>query len=108
MVPQIRVERVVGRGVDDSGIGHDNKRCAVIAAVIRRLYVWIRILDKAAALVKALSASGNIVLRRIDLEDDRLAAVDKERQCRLSVSLAAQLRQDAEMLDIEKILRLPV
>ena len=67
-----------------------------------------RILDKAATLVKVLSASGNIVLRRIDLEDDGLAAVDKERQCRLSVSFAAHLRQYAEMLDIEKILRLPI
>ena len=78
MIFEVIEEGIVGGRVDHRGIGHDDKRCAVIAAVIRGLHVWIRILDKAAALVKVFSASGNIVLRRIDLEDDGLAAVDKE------------------------------
>ena len=62
---------------------------------------------KARPLIKAPAAEGDVVRRRVDLEDDGLAAPAQQRQRAAAAGMAAQVRQDEEVLNVDKRLRLP-
>ena len=53
-------------------ITHDNQLVAAVGGLIRRMDVRKGIGDIAAALVKALTADGCVIDKRIDFQNDRL------------------------------------
>lgn len=59
------------------------------------------------ALIKAPAPDGNLVDGRIDLQNDRLARRAQQLERAGAIATAAFVRLDAEMLDIDKIVRLP-
>lgn len=80
-------------------ITHDNQLVAAVGGLIRRMDVRKGIGDIAAALVKALTADGCVIDKRIDFQNDRLVLPGQLGENQRAQTVTAKRRFDAEMLD---------
>ena len=91
----------------DGAVGHDDKRQDGAAALKRQLHMCIRLRLQAVALIKPLAAAGQRILRRLDLQKKQLLRVKELLQNFSAGSMAAQLRLDGKMLQIDEAVRFP-
>ena len=89
-------------------ITHDNQLVAAVGGLIRRMDVRKGIGDIAAALVKALTADGCIIDKRIDFQNDRLVLPGQLGENQRAQTVTAKRRFDAEMLDIDVCAEIPI
>lgn len=92
-----------------AGIAHDNQLMPTVGALIRRMNVLVVILHIAAARIKITAAKRNVIHQRVDFQNDGLVIpLSKRTQNQRAESLTAQVRLDAEMLDIDVGTEVPI
>ena len=67
----------------------------------------IRLRTQAVSLVKMLAAAGNLIVRRFDLQNQRLVLRQQLTENRAASPVAAQRRLNSKMLKIAEVLCLP-
>ena len=67
----------------------------------------IRLRTQAVSLVKMLAAAGNLILRRLDLQNQGLFPLQKLPEQRAASPMTAQVGLDGKMLKIAEVLCLP-
>lgn len=88
-------------------VRHDDKRDDKAAALKRELHVPVRLCPQTVSLVKMLAAAGNLILRRFDLQNQRLVLRQQLPENRAASPVAAQRRLNSKMLKIAEVLCLP-
>lgn len=106
-IRQIRLKRAALLIRQPIGARHQHQIMPMNALVVRRMHMRIRVRREAAAFLEALAADGDFVHRRVNFQNYR-AVIGKHRQRARTVPLAAQGRENAEMLDVAEIRRFPV
>ena len=81
---------------------------ACVLLPIRWMHMRKRVLPEAAAHIKSSAAARDLVLRRIDLQNDGLSALAQQAERPLAITAVPFFREDAEMLHIDVVLCLPV
>lgn len=79
-----------------------------IFSVVGRVYMWERILGKATALIKHFAAADNRIHRRIDFQNQSLAAFRQQIQRPLPITMVSQSLQNVKMLDIQILCGFPI
>ena len=79
-----------------------------IFSVVGRVYMWKRILGKATALIKHFAAADNRIHRRIDFQNQSLAAFRQQIQRPPPITMVSQSLQNVKMLDIQILCGFPI
>ena len=80
-----------------------------VGALIRRMNVLVVVLYIAAARIEVPTAKRNVIHQRVDFQNDGLVVLlGKRTQNQRSKPLTAQVRLDAEMLDIDVGAKVPI
>ena len=79
-----------------------------IFSVVGRVLMWERILGKATALIKHFAAADNRIHRRIDFQNQSLAAFRQQIQRPLPITMVSQSLQNVKMLDIQILCSFPI
>lgn len=70
--------------------------------------MWERILGKATALIKHFAAADNRIHRRIDFQNQSLAAFRQQIQRPLPITMVSQSLPNVKMLDIQILCSFPI
>ena len=79
-----------------------------IFSVVGRVYMWEKILGKATAFIKHFAAADNRIHRRIDFQNQSLAAFRQQIQRPLPITMVSQSLQNVKMLDIQILCSFPI
>lgn len=79
-----------------------------IFSVVGRVYMWERILGKATAIIKHFAEADNRIHRRIDFQNQSLAAFRQQIQRPLPITMVSQSLQNVKMLDIQILCSFPI
>ena len=79
-----------------------------IFSVVGRVFMWERILGKATALIKHFAAADNRIHRRIDFQNQSLAAFRQQIQRPPPITMVSQSLQNVKMLDIQILCGFPI